>query len=144
MIAVFALGGYDPMTTLFFAGGTTGALGILILLALVSAAIVGFFARHRRGENRWTTLIAPTIAAITLSVGLDLVIANYAQLLGVQSTSPARWALPAAYVAVAALAGGYAIWLGAHRPATLHQVGHGANAITTPAAASLATAGVTR
>lgn len=135
VILLFALGGLDPMTQLFFAGGTTGALGILILLTAVSAAIVKFFARNRRGENPWAALVAPTIGAITLGGCLILVLTNYAKLLGVAPTSPARWALPTTYLVAAILAGGYAIWLGIRRPSALRRAGHGANAVLTPAPA---------
>ena len=40
---VYAAGGWAPMTDLFFWLGTSGGFGILILLALTSAAVIRFF-----------------------------------------------------------------------------------------------------
>ncbi len=40
---IYAAGGWAPMTDLFFWLGTTGGFGILILLALTSAAVIRFF-----------------------------------------------------------------------------------------------------
>ena len=62
VIAVYALGGWPPMTDLFFWLGTTGGFGIILLLALTSVAVIAFFARDPDGENAWRRLIAPAIA----------------------------------------------------------------------------------
>ena len=50
VIVVFALGGWPPMTDLFFWLGTTGGFGILILLAATSVAVIAFFARDPPGR----------------------------------------------------------------------------------------------
>jgi amino acid transporter len=58
VIAGYALAHADPVTGLFFDLGTTGGFGILVLLAVTSAAVIAFFARDPRGENAWRRLIA--------------------------------------------------------------------------------------
>ena len=45
VILIYALGGWPPMTDLFFWLGTTGGFGIILLLALTSVAVIAFFAR---------------------------------------------------------------------------------------------------
>ena len=130
VIAVFAAGGWPPMTDLFFWLGTTGGFGILILLALTSVAIIAFFARDPRGESAWRRLIAPALAAVLLAAVVVLAMLHYATLLGVRPGSPAAWLLPGSY-ALAAVAGvGWALVLRARRPQLYAAIGLGAQAFT--------------
>jgi hypothetical protein len=120
--------GWNPTTQLFFWLGTTGALGVLILMTAASVAVVGFFWTDRRGESRWASRIAPALAAGILGVCVLLVLDNYAALLGVAPTSSARWALPSVYLVAALTGAGYALVLGGRRPTVLRGIGRGANA----------------
>ena len=70
--------GQDPMTRLFFWLGTTGGLGIIVLLAATAVAVIVFFARDPRGENAWRRLIAPALAAVLLAGIVVLAIQHYA------------------------------------------------------------------
>jgi amino acid transporter len=144
VIVVFALAGWDPMTTLFFIVGTTGALGVFALMTAASASVLGFFAGNRRGENGWATWILPAMATGLLLGCLYLILDNYPTLIGVDSGSPARWT-PLLFLAIAALGCCYAWWLRTSRPDTLRRVGHGANAALLPAATpAISPLGVTR
>jgi amino acid transporter len=130
VIVVYADGGWDPMTRLFFWLGTTGGFGILVLLALTAIAVIAFFARDARGENAWRRLIAPALAAVALGGIVVLAVEHYATLLGIPAGSAAAWALPACY-AVAAVAGlGWALILKARRPQVYAAIGLGAHAVT--------------
>jgi amino acid transporter len=133
VIVAYAAGGWPPMSDLFFWGGTTGGLGILILLALTSLAVIRFFAAGdgaRTRESGWARLIAPALAAVLLAVIVVLAIGHYATLLGVAPGSPAAWLLPAAY-AVAATAGlAWAAFLRSRRPGIYASLGLGAAAVT--------------
>ena len=56
VIVIYAAGGWAPMTDLFFWLGTTGGFGILVLLALTSAAVIRFFGQgpgDTTGETVW-------------------------------------------------------------------------------------------
>jgi hypothetical protein len=53
VIVVYALAGWDPTVRLLFWLGTTGAFGVLCLLAVTLIAVIRFFARDPRGENAW-------------------------------------------------------------------------------------------
>jgi amino acid transporter len=130
VIAGYALAHADPMTGLFFDLGTTGGFGILVLLAVTSAAVIVFFARDWHGENAWRRLIAPALAAVLLGVIVVLAVLHYATLLGVPPGSPAAWALPASYAAVAVLGLGWGLVLRSRRPQVYATIGLGAHAAT--------------
>ena len=139
VIVAYAIGGWAPMTHLFFWLGTTGGFGILLLLALTSAAVIAFFGRDPRGENPWRRLIAPGIAAVALTGIVVLAVLHYATLLGVSAGDPAAWALPASYAAAAVIGLGWGLILRIRRPQVYAAIGLGAHAVTgqlTPAAAS--------
>jgi amino acid transporter/ribosomal protein S18 acetylase RimI-like enzyme len=59
VILVWAAAGWDPVLSLFYLAGTSGALGVITLLLVVAVAVVGFFAADRRAESVWHTRIAP-------------------------------------------------------------------------------------
>lgn len=127
VIVVFAATGWDPLTKMFFWLGTTGALGVLILMTGASVAVVRFFAHRRHAESRWASMIAPGLSAVALFGCLWLVVANYATLLGVAPTSVAQWVLPSAYPIAALLGVGYTTVLADRRPQVLRGIGRGAN-----------------
>jgi amino acid transporter len=139
VIAGFALTGAQPMQDLFFDLGTTGGFGVLLLYALTSVAVIAYFARHPRHENAFSRLIAPTLAAILLTAIAILAVLHYGTLLGVAPGSPAAWALPASYGAVAlgGLAWGLAIKI--RRPQVYATIGLGAHAATFQAGAAFGT-----
>ena len=127
-IAVTALAGFSPMNGLFFGLGTTGGFGILLLLAVTAVAVVGFFGRDPRGETVWRRLAAPGLAAVLLTVIVVLAVLHYGTLLGVAPGSPAAWALPASYAAVAAAGIVWGVVLRARRPGVYQVIGLGADA----------------
>jgi amino acid transporter len=130
VIAAYALAHGDPMTGLFFGLGTTGGFGVLVLLALTAVAVIAFFARDWHGENAWRRLVAPALAAVLLGVIVVLAVLHYATLLGVPPGSPAAWALPASYAAVAVAGLGWGLVLRSRRPKVYATIGLGAHAAT--------------
>ena len=130
VIAAYALTRQNPMDHLFFWLGTAGGLGIILLLAATSAAVIAFFARDPRGENLWSRLAAPALAAVALATIAVLAIGHYATLLGVAPGNAAVWAFPASYAAVAVAGGGWGLILRARRPAIYATIGLGPHAIT--------------
>jgi amino acid transporter len=130
VIVAYAIGGWTPMTDLFFWLGTTGGFGVLILLALTAVAVIAFFARDPRGENAWTRLIAPALAAVLLAGIVVLAVLHYGTLLGVPAGATAAWALPASYAVIAAIGLAWGLILKARRPQTYAAIGLGAHAVT--------------
>jgi amino acid transporter len=129
-IVVFALAGWPPMAVMFFWLGTTGGFGILVLLAVTSAAVLVFFGRDPRGEAVWARVTAPTLAAVVLAGIVVLAVWHYHVLLGVAPGSVAAWAFPAAYAAVAVTGAGWGLVLKARRPRVYAAIGLGATAAT--------------
>jgi amino acid transporter len=139
-IVAFAIGGWNPMTDLFFWGGTTGGFGVLILLFLTSVSVVRYFALNTGEENLWRRAIAPSISAVALGVMVYLVANNYSQLLGYQTPSTAGKVLPSLYIIVAVIGVVWALYLRANRPDVYAVIGLGPEAATGPGITSDATA----
>ena len=55
-----------PVLTLFTWLTNTGAFGLVMLMALTSFAVIGYFRAEPHGLGRWTTLVAPLLAGIAL------------------------------------------------------------------------------
>jgi amino acid transporter len=133
VITIYALGGWAPMTSLFFWLGTTGGFGVLILLAITSAAVIRFFDQDRHAashESVWARMTAPALSFISLTAAVALAVMHYATLLGVAPGSPAAWILPASFGAVAVAGLGWAAILRVRRPQTWATIGLGPDAVT--------------
>jgi amino acid transporter len=131
VIVIYALGGWAPMSDLFFWLGTTGGLGVIILLALTSVAVIRFFDRHPRqaaAESAWSRLTTPALSAIALTAVVVLAVMHYATLLGVRPGSPATWLLPGSYAVVAVTGVCWAGVLRSRRPDIYDTIGLGATA----------------
>jgi amino acid transporter len=129
VIVVFAVAGWPPVTGLFFGGGTTGGFGILILLALTSAAVIAYFRRDTRGESAWSRLIAPALAATALTVLAVLAVQHYGTLLGASAGSAATWVLPGAFGVLALFGVAWGLVLRIRRPEVYRTIGLGAHAV---------------
>ncbi|AHH95497.1 amino acid permease family protein [Kutzneria albida DSM 43870] len=126
VVLVFALLGKDPVATLFTWFTNIGALGVLLLLAVTSVAVLAFFRRGGAdGESRWHRAVAPAISAVALAAVFVTAVVNFDALLGSDSTSALRWVLPA-LVGLAAVGGvGYGWYLRLRRPAVHDRIGRG-------------------
>jgi amino acid transporter len=133
VIVLYAVAGWDPVVQLFFWGGTAGGLGVLLLIATTSVAIIVYFVRHPAGETVWRRLIAPVIAAGLLLIVVALALVNFATLLGVDPTSPLRWGIPIAYLVIAILGVAWALALQRRRPTTYAAIGLGAKSAASTA-----------
>ncbi|MBN1172020.1 MAG: APC family permease, partial [Micromonosporaceae bacterium] len=139
VIVVFAIAGWDPLVTLFYRGGTSGGLGVLLLIAATSIAVVVYFARHPSGETLWRRRIAPITAMLALLVVVVLALRNIDTLLGVPPDHLLVWAVPATLAAAAVLGVGWGLVLRVIQPAVYARIGLGAKAALATAA-SLGTA----
>ena len=77
VIAIFALSDNDPVLQLFTWLTNLGALGVILLLALASFSVVGYFRKIQHSESAWTVLIAPALAGIALTVVFFTVLGNF-------------------------------------------------------------------
>lgn len=99
VVGAFALTGMDPLVELAAAFLGLGTLGVIVLQALASFSVIGFF--WRRPDRRlWNTVIAPLLGGAGLTAGAVLVIKNYSSLTGANSDviNNLWWLLPVAAV----------------------------------------------
>jgi amino acid transporter len=100
VIFAWALAGWDPLVQLFFWGGTSGGLGVLLLITLTSIAVLGYFASSSRGESAWHRFGAPTIATALLLIISYLALTNLPTLYGVDPATGPALVVPIAYAAI--------------------------------------------
>jgi amino acid transporter len=78
VVLIFAIAAANPVLTLFTWLTNLGALGVLLLMAATSFAVVGYF--RRRPEETfgsWAATWAPALAGVLLLVLLTLGVANF-------------------------------------------------------------------
>ncbi|MEV4641849.1 APC family permease [Actinoplanes sp. NPDC049548] len=127
----YAIMGWDPLVQLFFWGGTTGGIGVLLLITVTSVAVIGYFARHPQGEDRWHRFGAPAIGTVLLLVMTYLALTNIATLFGVEPGSDPTWVVPLAYALLAVAGVAWALILRSIRPAIYQGIGLGARSAAT-------------
>ncbi|SEB17162.1 MULTISPECIES: APC family permease [unclassified Mycobacterium] len=112
LVAVTAILGLDPVVQIYAWFGGAGTLGLIVLLALTSAAIVVHF-RQLRTASTWRGTVAPALALAALGTILVLVISNFELLIGSRT-----WANVFLAVITAAFSAGlaWAVMLRRRRP----------------------------
>jgi len=130
VIVLYAVAGWDPLTQLFFWGGTGGGLGVLLLITVTSIAVIGYFARNKQGEDVWHRIGAPVIATILLLVMLYLTFSNIAALFGVPPGSKPTWVVPTAFGVVMVAGIIWALVLRSSRPQVYAGIGLGARSVS--------------
>jgi amino acid transporter len=89
VVLVFAIAGADPVLKLFTWLTNLGALGVLLLMALTSFAVVGYFRRRpEAGLSAWSARIAPALAGVLLLVILVLGVLNFNVLITSATDAP--------------------------------------------------------
>lgn len=119
VIAVCAVVGADPITSMFTPLAALSALSMLVLMVAASAAVIAYFWRQDDRPTRWSWLTAPALGGSTLAAAATL---NISTLSG--AVLP-PWILPAV---VAAAAGGGLAWgaaLRSARPGVYAAIGRG-------------------
>lgn len=77
VVLVCVVGDVDPYNVLLLVGSAVGFLAIIILWALCSLAAVVYLRRNHPQESLWTSLIAPGLAFVALTVMTVVVIVNF-------------------------------------------------------------------
>ncbi|TPW75633.1 APC family permease [Schumannella soli] len=102
VIMIFAVAGIGsaygeafPVLTLFSWFPNAGAMGLVLLMTLVSAAVVGYFRRDARGVGVLTRVVAPVVAVLLLGAVFVLILANFTVLLGQTEPDATTFLLPA-------------------------------------------------
>lgn len=132
LLLVFAFSGRNseagplyPVITFFTWLTNTGAFGLVLLMALTSFAVVGYFRNNTAELSSWTRIIAPLIAGAMLSIVFVMIVINFDVLIGLEEASILSWLLPA-IVLVPGIAGAiWTWWLKGNRPALYDGIGRG-------------------
>jgi amino acid transporter len=125
VLIAYWLAGPDPLVYLFAWLTVVGGLGVLILMWATSAAVFGFFLRHRGKESFWRAQVAPVFAFLLLTGVLAATVIGLGELLQVSADSPFRWLFPTAYLLIAVFGFGWALIMRGLRPEVYQAIGRG-------------------
>jgi amino acid transporter len=134
VVIVFALADADPVLKLFTWLTNLGALGVLLLMAVTSFAVVAFFRKRPDADvSSFAGAIAPAIAGVALLVVLVLGVLNFNVL--ITGTTDAPTDTMTIVLPVILFGGGLlgllvGAWMKSNRPDTYARIGEGAGAET--------------
>jgi amino acid transporter len=142
VVAGFALSGADPVRHLLILVNTPGVLGVLLLLALTSVAVLGYFLRRRGVPGARVAMGSATLGAVLLALILGVIVDKVALLTGAPPATNTALVVIVPVVLAAGLV--WALILKARNPQAYARIGgeeaRRMDAAVAPAAAAEATA----
>lgn len=88
VVVGFAVAGLDPYSALFAWMVGLGTLGVIVLQAWTSLAVLAYFRAHPHGVGRWRALVAPVLGGAGLIAAVVLILWNWPVLVGTSSGLP--------------------------------------------------------
>jgi amino acid transporter len=136
-IIVVAASGTDPLTGFFYIAGTSGGVGVALLITITAVAVIGFFGRSRDsyGESVWARTIAPWLALPLLAGVLYLMLTNLPALYGTPGWTGPSVVVPAVFAVVAVVGLIWGWTLRSARPDVYQGIGMGSAATLAPSSA---------
>ncbi|GAA2576394.1 APC family permease [Dactylosporangium fulvum] len=126
VVGAFTLVGADPLKVIFTWFSAAGAVGILVMLVLISAAAIRYF---RRGggsnESLAITTVLPTLGVIAGAGVLAIMVLHLSSLLRIADDSPLQAIIPAVVVATIVVGVIWGMLLRARRARVLPEIGRG-------------------
>ncbi|MFJ8822164.1 APC family permease [Streptomyces sp. NPDC102467] len=114
-----------PVLHLFTWGGNVGALGVILLMATASLAVIVFFVkRGAAGAQAWR-LVASGIAGLALLVIAGYTVKDFDVLVGSGPDSVLNWVLPGIIVLAALIGVAYSLVLRSRNPEAHARIGLG-------------------
>ncbi|MCB1274122.1 MAG: APC family permease [Leucobacter sp.] len=113
-----------PVLTMFTWLTNTGAMGLVLLMAVIAAAVIGFFRRDNHGLGAWTTMIAPVISGLLLAWVFIMIIANFHVMMG-EDPSPSTYILPVIVILAGIIGIVWGSVLKSKKPDVYARIGHG-------------------
>lgn len=114
-----------PVLTMFTWLTNTGAAGLVLLMAIIAAAVIGFFRRDRRGLGVWTVVVAPLVSGLALLWVFIMILANFQLMLAQEQPDATTFILPG-MIFVAGVAGiAWGLRLRSSKPDVYRRIGHG-------------------
>jgi amino acid transporter len=120
-LLLYIWGGADPFNTVFSWTSALGTIGIVMLLAVTSVAVLAFFRTTRQDTRLWHSLIAPILGALGLFAIAAQLVANLDALSGTDNPVVRSFPWIVAAVAVAGIL--IALVLRKKRPDIYHRFG---------------------
>ncbi|WP_449282623.1 APC family permease [Leucobacter sp.] len=114
-----------PVLTMFTWLTNTGAMGLVLLMAIIAFAVIGFFSRDRRGLGIWTTTLSPILAGMLLSWVFVMILMNFPVMMGDSSPGFDTYLLPIIVVLAGVIGIAWGNRLKARKPEIYRQIGHG-------------------
>lgn len=134
VVSIFALAGADPVLELFTWLTNLGALGVLLLMAVVSFAVLVYFRRQADAAvSAWAGTIAPALAGVALLVILVLGVLNFNVLVTGATDAPTddmAIILPVILFGAGLLGLAVGAWIKGSRPDVYARIGEGPGAET--------------
>lgn len=120
VVGGFALAQADPYTQLLIWVNTPGIIGILLLQVAAALSVIVFFRRRPTGDGRWSTVVAPAIAAVLMVAAVVLAVRHIDLLTGTTGTVNVALVLTVPVTCIVGLV--WATWLRRNRPAVFDAV----------------------
>ncbi|MGW1772355.1 APC family permease [Streptomyces sp. NPDC002104] len=127
-----------PVLHLFTWMGSVGALGVTLLMATASFAVIAFFVRRGTAGAQVWRLGAAGLAGLALLAIAVYTVKDFGVLVGAAEGSALSWALPGIIAAAAVVGLAYGLFLRSRRPAVHARIGLGNEAFRLDQAAESA------
>ncbi len=127
-----------PVQRLFTWMGNVGALGVILLMAAASAAVIAFFVRRGAARALAPRLVASGVAGVALLVIVGYAVKDFDVLVGSGPGSALGWVLPGIVGAAVVVGVVYGLVLKAVRPEVHARIGLGNEAFQLEKAAATA------
>ncbi|WP_107095064.1 APC family permease [Streptomyces chattanoogensis] len=128
-----------PVLELFTWAGNVGAIGVILLMATASVAVIAFFVRRGAGRAQAVRLLCAGLAALALLIVLGYGVTDFDVLVAAERGSVLTWLLPS-LIGIAAVIGlVHGRVLRARRPGVHARIGLGNEAFQLDKAAGAAT-----
>lgn len=125
-----------PVLHLFTWGGNIGALGVILLMATASFAVIVFFARRGAARAQAWRIAASALAAVGLLVIAGYTVKDFDVLVGAGEGSALSWVLPGVIFAAAVIGVLYGLVLRSRNPEAHARIGLGNEAFQLEKASS--------
>ena len=114
-----------PVLTMFTWLTNTGAMGLVLLMAVIAVAVIGFFQKNKRGLGAWTTKIAPIVSGLLLLWVFVMIIANFHVMMGQEGPTFGTYVLPIIVLLAGIIGIAWGLALRSSKPEIYRQIGHG-------------------
>lgn len=121
VVAGFALAGADPVRHLLILVNTPGVLGVLLLLALTSVAVLAYFLRHRGVAGARVAMASSALGAVLLALILGVIVDKIALLTGAEPATNTALVVVVPVILAAGLV--WALTLKARKPQAYARIG---------------------